>query len=155
MTPLPLRLIPPEAWQTVFALVKIVVDPKAVKRHLRQLHDALAAIAAAQQKLEAQGIELEAKWAADRAELEQERASLQRRRLNVEAMEGRLDERHKAFRAASSRRNLAAWKKPSARMSWPVGRRFVLTAMVKHSRPTHRSPVTSRDRRPPDGAAAK
>ena len=89
---LALRLIPPEAWQTVFALVQIAVDPKAVKRHLRSLHDALAATTAAQQKLEAQRIELEAQWARDRAEILADRVKLREGQVELASKKDRRED---------------------------------------------------------------
>jgi len=88
------RLIPPAAWEGMFLLGKIATDPKAVRRHLRQLHDALAAVSAGQAKLASEREQFTRYVAETTAELEQQRAAVQKRRLDVEAAEEGLNERH-------------------------------------------------------------
>jgi hypothetical protein len=90
---LALRLAPPEAWQMVFALVKIAVDPRTTKRNLRALPDSLAATTAAQRQLESDRAALDQHKAKELAEIAAERDVLMKRRLAVHEAEGTLKER--------------------------------------------------------------
>lgn len=80
----PEPLLSPDSFKAVRDLIALVVDPRAVKRNLRQLHDGLAAISAAQLKLDADRAAWGAQQEKERAELVQERAVLLGRRQRVE-----------------------------------------------------------------------
>lgn len=87
----------PEAWQQVFALIELAADPKGFKRRLHGLANALAAASAAQLKLAADRAAHDTQLAKDRAELEADRAVVQKRRLDVEVAEGRSAEREQRY----------------------------------------------------------
>jgi hypothetical protein len=91
------RPIAPDSFKTVRDLIALVVDPKQVKRHLRQLHDSLAQVAAAQVKLAADRAVAAAQIEEDRAELAEERDVLMKRRLAVQRQESELAEREQSY----------------------------------------------------------
>lgn len=97
--------LPPDSFKAVRDLIALVIDPRAVRRHLRQLHDALATVSTAQLALATERTAHDAHLAKDRAELEAERAAVQKRRVEVEIAEGRLVEREERIRELE-----AAWK---------------------------------------------
>jgi hypothetical protein len=96
---LALRLIPPAAWEGMFLLGKIATDPKAVRRHLRQLHDALAAVTAGQDKLAADQAAFTAYEQKTREELTAQAAKLREGQVELanakDAREDNLAEREK------------------------------------------------------------
>src|SRR5580692_4468470 len=65
-----------DSFKAVRDLVALAIDPKAVKRHLRQLHDALAARTAAQKKLETDRAEFSAYEQKTREELTAQAAEM-------------------------------------------------------------------------------
>jgi hypothetical protein len=106
---LALRLAPPAAWQMVFALVKIAVDPRTTKRNLRALHDALASVTAGQDKLAAERTAFDEYERTTRAELTAQAAKLREGQVELanakDAREDNLAERERRIRALE-----AAWK---------------------------------------------
>jgi len=82
-----------DSFAAVRDLIALCIDPRAVKRHLRQLHDALAATAAAQRQLENDRAEHDRVIAAERAEIAAERDALMKRRVDVHQAEASLAER--------------------------------------------------------------
>jgi hypothetical protein len=99
---LALRLIPPTAWEGMFLLGKIATDPKAVRRHLRQLHDALAAVTAGRDKLAAERTAFDEYEQKTRAELTAQAAKLRAGQVELatakDAREDRLAEREQRIR---------------------------------------------------------
>lgn len=94
---LALRLIPPTAWDGMLVLGKIATDPKAVRRHLRQLHDALASVTAGQDKLAADRAAFDEYERTTREELTAQAAKLREGQIALattkDAREERLAER--------------------------------------------------------------
>jgi hypothetical protein len=91
-----------DSFKAVRDLVALAIDPRAVKRHLRQLHDALAATDAAQRKMESDRAEHDRVIAAERAEISAGRAKLSADQTALankkEAREDSLAEREKRIR---------------------------------------------------------
>jgi hypothetical protein len=104
---LALRLIPPQAWETVFALVRIAVDPKFARRNLRSLHDSLAATTAAQKKLDADRVEFAVYERQTREELTARDIKLREKEVELatkkDAREDRLREREEHIRELEHR----------------------------------------------------
>jgi hypothetical protein len=69
-------LITPEAFLMVQNLISLVINPKEVRRHLRSLHDALAAVDAAEKKLNDARVAHDAHVAKTTAELDARAAKL-------------------------------------------------------------------------------
>jgi hypothetical protein len=65
-----------DSFKAVRDLVALAIDPRAVKRNLRSLHDALAATTAARHELESARAAHDAQVAKDRAEFAADRAKL-------------------------------------------------------------------------------
>jgi hypothetical protein len=88
---------PPDAYAVLVDLLALVADAKAAKRRLRELRQAEAALVAARGELDDAQLEHEVKWAKDRAELEAERAAVQKRALAVAAREASVEARHQTI----------------------------------------------------------
>jgi hypothetical protein len=69
-------LVTPEAFLMVQNLISLVINPKEVRRHLRSLHDALAAVDAAEKRLNDDRVAHDAHVAKTTAELEARAAKL-------------------------------------------------------------------------------
>jgi len=95
--PTRLSLPPLDSFRAVKDLVALAVDPRAVKRHLRQLYDALTAITAAQHKLEADRAAHAEQVVKDRAEIADEKAAATKRILTAEESERGLAERTERY----------------------------------------------------------
>jgi len=95
-------------------LISLCVNPKQVRRHLRSLHDALAAVDAAEKRLNDARVEHDAAIAKDRAELAAERHTLLLRRQRVEQSETELEQKRETIRKLeSSWNNLALPGEPA------------------------------------------
>jgi superfamily I DNA/RNA helicase len=82
-----------DSFAAVNNLIALCIDPRSVKRHLRQLHDSLAAITAAQQQLEADRLAFDQHKAKQLAEIAEERATATQRLLAAQQAERSLEER--------------------------------------------------------------
>jgi hypothetical protein len=91
-----------DSFAAVNNLIALATDPRTVKRHLRQLHDSLAATTAARRQLETDRAEHDRVIAAERAEIAAERAKLREGEVALankkEAREDLLAEREKRIR---------------------------------------------------------
>jgi hypothetical protein len=93
----PARLSLPslDSFKAVRDLVALAIDPRAVKRHLRQLHDALAAVDAAQRKLVEDRAAHDEYLAKTRAEIEEQRNMAARIWETAQAAERSIAERER------------------------------------------------------------
>jgi hypothetical protein len=87
----------PQSWQQVFALISLAGSPREFKKRLHALARAIGEADAAQKKLAEDRAQYEAQLAKDCAELEQDRAAVTKRRVDVEVAEGRLAERKQRY----------------------------------------------------------
>jgi hypothetical protein len=98
-----------DSFGAVNNLIALAIDPKAVKRHLRQLHDALAAVTAGQDKLAAERTAFDEYERTTRAELTAQAAKLREGQVALatakDAREDNLAERERRIRELE-----AAWK---------------------------------------------
>jgi hypothetical protein len=95
---LALRLIPPAAWEGMFLLGKIATDPKAIRRHLRQLHDSLVAEAEAQKKTQEDRAAFDEYKAKETAELDEQKKTAASIWERAQSRERAVDAREQACR---------------------------------------------------------
>jgi hypothetical protein len=102
-------LITPEAFLMVQNLISLAINPKEVRRHLRSLHDALAAVDAAEKRLNDARVAHDAHVAKTTAELDARAAKLREGEVALankkEDREDRLAEREQRIRELED-----AWK---------------------------------------------
>jgi hypothetical protein len=87
-----------DSFKAVRDLVALAIDPKLVKRHLRQLHDSLAAVDTAQRQLESDRAAIaaeRAEIAAERAEVADAQKKLREREVKLHIEKTAFDERLK------------------------------------------------------------
>jgi hypothetical protein len=83
----------PDSFKAASDLIALAVDPKAVKRNLRALHDAMAAASAAQVKLAADRAAFDEYKAKETAELEQQRKTAGSTWAMVKSREAAVEQR--------------------------------------------------------------
>jgi len=92
-----------DSFAAVRDLIALCIDARAVKVRLRQLHDSLAATAAAQRQLESDRAAFAEYEKATRAELAARETKLREREVNVHIGEGQNKERAEAINAEKQR----------------------------------------------------
>jgi hypothetical protein len=83
----------PDSFKAVNNLIALAVDPKAVKRNLRALHDAMAAASAAQVKLAADRAAFDEYKATETAEIEEQKKAAVSTYAMVRSREAALENR--------------------------------------------------------------
>jgi hypothetical protein len=89
----------PDSFKAANDLIALAVDPKAVKRNLRALHDAMAAVSAAQVKLAADRAAFDEYKAEETAELEQQKKTAASTWAMVRSRERAVEAREQADEA--------------------------------------------------------
>jgi hypothetical protein len=89
----------PDSYKAVNNLIALAIDPKAAKRNLRALHDALEAITDAQQKLDADRIAFDQYRTKETAAIEPQRKAAGQMGEHAQARERAVEEREQAVYA--------------------------------------------------------